>query len=338
LLDKKVLQFGASHNGEDANSLHLSGLYYISKGDYISGAAALEKAVEKKQASAHSHFALAMVYPKLKKGSKEIVAHLEEALQKCPDMQYAAIRLASIQKRLKVPVQKRLDMLLITRQAVKEKAIEALDKAIILCHMEKEDYEKAAQNMKSREFHTWEGRHGMRPYWWNNQLLWARKLYQERKFDQALDKIHTSVVFPENLFAQEADYGLEEFETLYLKGKVLKSMGKTKAARAAFEKSANWAPPGRGNQYFFSRYHKLYAALSFRELGNKKEADRIISQFNKRYKDKKLWGFSEILFLDILKQKRKAYQKARSLLEHEDQSIKTLLVDKYLKGELAPFN
>jgi tetratricopeptide (TPR) repeat protein len=338
VLDRDALLFAAGKDPEDATARYLLGTYYVSRGLYAKGRETLEKTVGLTRYPPHAHFVLAMLYEKTGMGREKVMEQLLRALSFKPDMQYAALRLVRHQKNAGIEANVRLKTLLDARAAAGRLAVEALDEKIALHFMELGNYAKAAARMKSRDFHTWEGGQGMRPVWWNNYLLWARALAREGRHTEALAKIDTALIFPKNIHADESDYGIEGWETYFLKGRVFKAMGDAKMARACFEISANWKPHSPRGSYNFEYYHPIYRLFSLKAMGEKKATAQALKGLAREYRQDELKGFSAVLYLHLAGRKKEAIKAAKAALAMTPADAHSLLLGQYAGSGLYPLN
>ncbi|OGJ94298.1 MAG: hypothetical protein A2350_01020, partial [Candidatus Raymondbacteria bacterium RifOxyB12_full_50_8] len=338
LLDRQVIDFALSKNPESPCALHCAGMARLAAGEFSEAASLLQKAVALQGHSAFTNVVLSMVYGKLGRPPAEIIDQLVAALQARPDMQYAALMLSREYTRQARPAADRLAMLLKTREAAGKQAIEALDEAIIIASIEMGQFDEAAGIMEGREFSTWEHGTGLRSVWWNCHLLWARTLMRQGKYQEALDKIDTSLVFPKTIGADETNFGLEGYENNYLRAKILMLMKRTGEAQEAFKAAVSWNPKQRSansSRGEDTRYQRLFAALSAKQLGQSEQAADIFKDFREAMaKGKRLNRLAEVYFYHSTGEKARAAQLAREYMADHEADITYILMKEYLAGRI----
>jgi tetratricopeptide (TPR) repeat protein len=335
IFDLKVLEFACKKNPKDATAAYLLGLILLSKQRVDEAVKFLDAAAVLPNHSPLCHIAQYLAYREQGWSASGLKVPLMEALKEKPDLQYAALELNNLCVQQNVPVTARLDQLNAAIKAAGESASEELSRTVIMTLIERGDLKAAAGKMGEREYHTWEGGHGIRPTWWNVHLIWARRLMKEKRYAEALEKVRQSMEFPKNLFAEESNFGLEGYETNYWKGHILTALGKGEEAREAFKASALWKPFQAGNAGEDGRhltYHRLFAALSLKELGDKTQAGTLLSEFSTGFKKRSLDPLAEVLFLHISGQVKAARARAEVVLKDMPIDVERLLLLEYLSG------
>ncbi|MFH0921269.1 MAG: DUF5107 domain-containing protein [Fibrobacterota bacterium] len=334
-LDETVLRDAIQHNPGDAAARHLLGCYYVFMGRLNEARAELEAAVRLKTAGAWPHAVLATVYELLNEPASRAISELKAALLCEPGLQEAALPLNDLLIRNGEPCAERRALLLSVKTAAGPCVSEALEEAIIIGDMEAGRFADAKEGLLRREYHTWEGGSGMRAVWWNNSLLWARDLLKAGKPVEALARADSSMIFPANLNAEESNYGMEGFQTNFIRGKTLEALGKRAEAMEAYRAVVEWKPFAAANQTQRDvSYHDAYAFLALKKLGRTAEADAMSKRFRAALAEPGLPALTRAHLRAVLGEKAGApIGKDMPVKEHES-GLTRLLLSEIVKGNL----
>jgi tetratricopeptide (TPR) repeat protein len=133
-------------------------------------------------------------------------------------------------------------------------------------------YDRAIELLRGHHFRVWEGGEGIHGIYVDAHLGRGRKFLAEKEPLRALRDFESALEYPHHLDVAKPARGGRSPEVFYLIGMACRALGKSEAARAAFEKSVA-QPAGLSEPAYFQ-------GLSWQRLGRRKEAadvfDRLI--------------------------------------------------------------
>ena len=183
-----------------------------------------------------------------------------------------------LQEALKVPSTQRLALMDKNKKTI-FKSDDATSRLVYL-YVENGRYEDALKIMKDRHFRVWEGGRTVYTQFVDAHLLNGLKLLSKKQAKKALVDFEEAGTFPRNLETNELSTGPTVAKVAYHQGLAYKALGQADKAEKAFRRCIETTSGGgrferRNGNVDDSQY---YLAMAHKEVGEKAECDRILSQ------------------------------------------------------------
>jgi len=201
----------------------------------------------------------------------------EKAVELDPQDTRVIYELDAVYEKAQVPPENRLVFL--------QKHHETLIKDDYLLPLEREiglytqlgNYDKALELMKPYHFRRWEGGANVYASYVDANILRARELQGEKKFEQALRYLEAADKFPLNLEASKEFAGGRTCEVQYHMGIAYEAMGDKEKARRSYERAV-------AERQYYDEYDvpHFYQGQALKKLGRGSEALLLFEELIKR--------------------------------------------------------
>lgn len=132
-------------------------------------------------------------------------------------------------------------------------------------------YDRAADIMKERHFHLWEGGGEIHNIYVDTHMLNGLDALRRKRYDKAIDEFELARQYPANLEVAPSTSWSYDPKALYCKGLAFEAMGRKDEAGKAYAKAAEaTAMPDTDLKY--------YQILAFRKLGQTDKANEALTE------------------------------------------------------------
>ncbi|WP_299664599.1 DUF5107 domain-containing protein [uncultured Polaribacter sp.] len=267
-----ALQAACKANPNDDKAFYYLGNFWYAARQYKEAQMYWEMSLQLNDGFAITHRNLALLYYN-KTNQKELAkTHLEKAFYLDSKDARLLMELDQLYKKINICVDTRLELL--------EKHIDLTNSRDdlyleqIALHNTKGNYETAAELIKNRQFHPWEGGEGKVPFQYLiNQVELAKKHISLNNFNKAIACLMQAKVYPHNLGEGKLQ-GTQENDIDYWLGCAYEGLGEQEKAKHFFEKaSQGLSNPSPAIFYNDQQPDKIfYQGLAFKKLNRKDKA------------------------------------------------------------------
>jgi tetratricopeptide (TPR) repeat protein len=275
LEDVLILKTAMEMNPDDPLAPYYLGNYWYAHRRYEEAIAFWERACEMDPSFPTVHRNLALAYFNQKNEPQKALKSLETAIELDSQDARLLFELDQLYKKINRPPQERLDKLESFPQLVVHRDDLTIEGITLLNMLGR--YEEAFQILKTRNFHPWEGGEGKVTSQWVICLVeMARKMVDSGDYDRAIEWLHQTQAYPDNLGEGKLIVA-QENNIFYYLGVASEARGEMERAQAYFEKAAVGLGEPTSARYYNDQPPEMifYQGLARCKLGQSEDADCI---------------------------------------------------------------
>ena len=262
-----VLRWAEAENAGDARAPHyLGNLLFDLMPEEAIGEWERSRTLDGFSAAVHRNLGIA--YARVRHDLGAAVASLEKAIARDPADARLFFEWNQLADLAGLAPETRLEMLEKHHEVVARRD-DSLSGEIALL-VELGCYDRAIELLRGRHFRVWEGGEGIHGTYVDAHIGRGQKYLAEKKPGRALKDFESALEYPAHLEVAKPARGGRSPEVFYLIGTACRALGKSGAARSAFEKSVA-EPAGLSESAYFQ-------GLSWQRLGRRKEAAAAFDQ------------------------------------------------------------
>ena len=272
-----ALQKALQLNPKDDKALFYLGNFWYGHKNYEEAITCWKKAIEINPdfPTTQRNYALAC-FNKLGDAETAVKA-MEKAFELDPGDARILMELDQLYKRLKYPIEKRLDFLKKHQSLVEER--DDLYLELLTLHNLSGDHQLAYNLLMARKFHPWEGGEGKvtGQYVYSLTEL-AKEAIGKEQYDFAIELLEQAQAYPANL-GEGKLFGAQENELFYLLGIAHKKSGKAEIARTCFEEAAKGLNEVSAAMFYNDQQPDtiFFRGLALQELGQDEKAQECFN-------------------------------------------------------------
>lgn len=244
---------------------YLLGCLYYDRENYEEAKKAFLDSINLNSTFSYTHRNLAFLYYDHLNNKKEAMNYMNKAVQyksDNPRIIYEAMQLRKVEN---IDPKERLLFTNKHFEAIRQRDDAYLEKIIL--HIQNNEYKKAKELLRTKEFHIYEGGEGkLTKYHRWLCVLSALEFYKEKKYLEAKEEIEQATVYPDNYGEGEAIFK-QDSNVYYFAGRIYELLGEHEKAQEEYKKVIKDSE--NINEILF------YSAICYEKLGDKKKANEL---------------------------------------------------------------